>query len=144
VFNEVGYFNTNMGRFGNRLLGSEEPELCIRIRNRKPQSKIIYDPSAVVYHQVSGNRTTLKYLWRRSFFEGVSKATMEKYVQTPSGGSLSSENEYLRYLTNEYIPHRLRRIYKASELCRLLSVVFSMFGVFTGYYCYSIGGHSKK
>jgi glycosyltransferase involved in cell wall biosynthesis len=144
VFDEVGFFNTNMGRFGNRLMGSEEPELCIRIRNRKPHSKIIYDPSAVVYHRVNGNRTNLKYLWRRSFFEGVSKATMKKYVQTPGGGSLSSENEYLRYLTNDYIPHRLRRIYKASELSNLLSVVFSMFGVFTGYCCYSIVGNSKK
>jgi glycosyltransferase involved in cell wall biosynthesis len=144
VFDEVGCFNTNMGRFGNRLMGGEETEICIRIRDRKPHSKIIYDPSAVVYHQVNGKRTSLKYLWRRSFFEGVTKAVMKKYVQTPSGGSLSSENEYLRYLTNEYIPHRLRRIYKVSELSRLLSVVFSMFGVFTGYYCYSIGEHFKE
>jgi len=73
VFEKVGYFRSDVGRFGKRLLSGEEPEFSMRIFRRFPEAKIVYDPSAVVYHKVSGNRLGLRYLFVRSFNEGVQK-----------------------------------------------------------------------
>jgi len=74
VFKKVGYFRTDIGRFGKKLTANEETAFSIRVLEKMPGSKIVYDPSAVVYHMVDNNRANLKYVLKRSFYEGVSKA----------------------------------------------------------------------
>lgn len=132
AFGKVGYFRGDVGRFGKKLLAGEESEFSIRIREKIPNSKIIYEPSVVVHHRVDKNRTSLKYLWKRSFFEGVSKAliTNSKYN---SSSTLSTEDQYLKYLLKSAIPMRLKRIYKFESLCHLSMLLFSTFAVFAGF-----------
>jgi len=78
VFDKVGYFRTDLGRFGNMLLCNEETEFGYRTRKAMPKAKIIYEPSAIVYHRVPKKRGSLGYVWKRSFYEGISKAIIIK------------------------------------------------------------------
>lgn len=133
VFEKIGYFRSDIGRFGKKLLAGEEPELSMRILEKIPNSKIIYDPSAVVYHRVNKNRLSLKYLWIRSFYEGVSKALIVN-SNLNSSMTLSTENQYLRYLFKVAIPLRLKRTYKFEILCQLFALLFSVFAVSLGFF----------
>lgn len=80
VFDEIGGFQEDVGRIGLIPLGCEETEFCIRIAQRKPGSRVVFEPRAVVHHRVTPTRTTWAYLRSRSRAEGVSKAVMAKVV----------------------------------------------------------------
>ncbi len=132
VFQRIGYFKSDVGRFGKRLLSGEEPELSMRILKRFTDARIVYDPSAVVYHRVSRNRLSFRYLFARSFNEGVSKATISK-TKDVSSAFLGTENKYLRYLLGVAVPSRLKRFYSFECLSQLLVLFFSLSGVFLGF-----------
>jgi len=132
AFAIAGYFRSDIGRFGKKLLAGEETELSMRMLTKIPNSKIIYDPSAVVYHVVEKNRINLRYLFKRSFYEGVSKAIIGK-ARSSSSARLLSEDLYLKYLLKNSVPTRLKRIYSLANLCHLLVLFFSVSAVFAGY-----------
>lgn len=131
VFEKVGYFRTDVGRFGKIPLAGEEPELSMRILNTIPNAKIVYDPAAIVYHRVRQNRLRLGYLWRRSFFQGLSIALIVN--QRKNSDSSSMENQYLKYLIAKAIPSRLKRVYRPKSLCQLTVLLFSAAAVFSGF-----------
>jgi hypothetical protein len=93
VFAEVDGFREGVGRVGRRPLGCEETELCIRLRQRWPDSRIVLVPDAVVDHHVTPERHRFAYFRQRCFAEGISKATVTDSVGT--GDGLSSERTYL-------------------------------------------------
>ena len=74
VFDIVGGFDEGVGRVGTTPLGCEETELCIRLRQERPDVEIVFEPDAVVDHSVTVDRTTWRYLRKRAYAEGVSKA----------------------------------------------------------------------
>ena len=90
----VGGFDVDTGRVGTIPLGGEETDLCIRIRNQVPGAKIMFQPRSVVLHSVSADRLGWRYLLRRSFFEGVSKAALARKLGEQS--ALSTERAYTR------------------------------------------------
>lgn len=132
VFEKVGFFRSDVGRFGKRLLSGEEPELSVRILKSFPDAKIVYDPSAVVYHKVHRNRLGFRYLFIRSFNEGVSKAMISGSKES-SSAVLSTESSYLRYLFRVAVPSRLKRFYSFDCLSQLLVLCVSLGGVFLGF-----------
>lgn len=89
----AGGFSSTVGRVGNIPLGGEETELCIRIRQADPAARVVYEPMSLVHHRVSADRGTVRYLSRRSFYEGVSKAVLSRSLGRTD--SLSSESSYL-------------------------------------------------
>ncbi len=93
VFHSAGGFRNEIGRIGTRPVGCEETELCIRIAQRWPQKKILYQPDASVLHTVSEQRATWRYFCSRCYFEGRSKAMVAQLVGTKHG--LSSERSYI-------------------------------------------------
>ncbi|MET7998058.1 glycosyltransferase [Amycolatopsis sp. NPDC005232] len=93
VFDEVGGFSTRVGRVGELPLGCEETELCIRARRRLPRARILFEPRAVVAHQVSADRLSWSYLRRRSWSEGVSKAVVSRLAGT--GSAVATERRYV-------------------------------------------------
>lgn len=95
IFEKVGYFKTNTGRIGNKLIGHDDTEFGIRATNILSGTEIVYDPDAVVYHHVSQNRVTINYILKRSYAEGLSKAMMIKYQNK---ATLRTEKSYLRSL----------------------------------------------
>lgn len=138
IFEKVGYFRTDVGRFGKTLTAGEEPEISMRILSHIQNSRIIYDPSAIVNHRVSRNRVSLQYMWRRSFYEGVSKAMMTNPKHSNSS-FLSTENQYLHYLFRTAIPIRMRRIYLLKNLSQLMVLLCASAAVFLGFSAGKLG-----
>jgi GT2 family glycosyltransferase len=92
VFDRVGGFDEEVGRIGLVPLGNEETELCIRIAQRIPGARVVFEPSAVVHHRVTEARCRWSYLVTRSHAEGISKAAMSRVVGT--GDATSDERRY--------------------------------------------------
>jgi len=132
AFERAGYFRCDIGRFGKKLLSGEEMEFSVRVLEKIPGSKIIYEPSAIVYHKVDAKKANLKYLCKRSFYEGISKALI---ADARKNGStiLSTENQYIKHLLKTAIPSRLKRIYKLQSLLQILVLIFSSLIVFLGF-----------
>lgn len=85
----AGFFRSGVGRVGARPHGCEETELCIRIRQEDPATRIVHEERAVVDHHVPASRHGLGYFTRRCYAEGISKAIVAHAVGTDP--SLASE-----------------------------------------------------
>ena len=72
AFEEVGLFETNLGRKGKLLLGLEDIELQQRIHDLGKQ--IVYVPDALVHHHVPSDRATRRYFFSRDLGNGRSQA----------------------------------------------------------------------
>ena len=131
VLEKVGYFRTDLGRLGNTLLCNEETEFAIRTLRMIPDSKIVYDPSAVVHHKVTKNREGLRYMWKRSFYEGISKAIIS--YQTDQSETLTTEDSYLKFLLKTAIPSRMRQFYSPHQASELFTLTLSLSAVLTGF-----------
>lgn len=137
VFEKAGYFSTDIGRVGSKLAAHEDTEFSIRMTEKIPGHKILYEPAAVVRHRVPKSRANLKYIARRSFAEGVSKATFSHQKPNPTS-VLHVEKDYLRHLLSTGIPSRLIRGYKPENISQTLTLLLStslvLFGYFLGRY----------
>ena len=142
VFEKIGYFSSDIGRFGKKLLSCEETELSIRALGKIQGSKIVYDPLAVVHHRIGKSRASLKYVLARSFYEGVSKALVT--FKSNSSTISSTEEPYLKYLLKSAVPSRLKRIYRFENLSQLLVLFLSAFTVITAFLLTRFGGVVEK
>jgi glycosyltransferase involved in cell wall biosynthesis len=93
VFDVVGGFKHGLGRTtSGRPLGCEETEFCIRLSRSLPEAVVLFDPRAVISHQVPNERSRFGYFWSRCYAEGLSKAQVTASVGSRRG--LSSERRY--------------------------------------------------
>lgn len=92
VFQAAGLFGEDLGRVGTVPYGCEETELCIRATEAIPGSRILFEPRSLVRHRVSPDRLTWRYLLRRCYAEGISKAAVTE--RTSRQASLSTELSY--------------------------------------------------
>ncbi|MEM2087032.1 MAG: glycosyltransferase family 2 protein [Archaeoglobaceae archaeon] len=122
VFEKVGFFETLVGRFGKKLLGSEETELCLRVKNKYPEVKIIYAPAAIVYHKVPKERTRIGYVLKRAYYEGVSKAILSNKFK------LKDEKNYLKFLFKS-----LGRYLVHFELSKCFTIILVILATATGF-----------
>jgi glycosyltransferase involved in cell wall biosynthesis len=84
VFGALGGFHLGYG--------CDETEFCIRVRQRWPQSALLYNPQARVHHRVVSSRARWCYFCSRCYFEGRSKAVVSCLVGRRDG--LGSEWSY--------------------------------------------------
>ncbi len=82
ALDRAGLFPTELGRVGANGAGCEETEVCIRIRQQSPESSIVYMPNSLVAHRVTAERASIRYVLRRCFGEGQSKARLARRVGT--------------------------------------------------------------
>jgi glucosyl-dolichyl phosphate glucuronosyltransferase len=93
VVRRVGGFRTGIGRSASkRPLGCEETELCIRIRQQRPDSVLFFDNRAIIWHRVPAVRARFSYFLSRCYAEGLSKAMVTRSVGV--GDGLSAERSY--------------------------------------------------
>jgi hypothetical protein len=85
-------FPVGVGRVGTKPMGCEETELCIRIRQRHQQARILFEPRATVWHRVTPDRTRWNYFLARCYAEGMSKALVASHVG--SDDALRLERRY--------------------------------------------------
>jgi glucosyl-dolichyl phosphate glucuronosyltransferase len=90
---DAGGFRNGIGRIGQRPLGCEETELCIRIRQTWSTGRLFYEPNALVFHKVPRARATCRYFCSRCYSEGLSKALISRFVGARDG--LASERAYV-------------------------------------------------
>jgi hypothetical protein len=93
IFEEIGGFQSGIGRIGDKPLGCEETELCIRARQRWPHRRFLYEPAAKIYHHVPRMRTGFRYFRSRCYAEGRSKARLTRLVGLDDG--LATERTYV-------------------------------------------------
>lgn len=78
VFQEVGMFNTKLGRIGGNLLGGEEKDIFSRIYGTN-KYKVVYKPSLIVYHSVPAERTTFEFIKKQAHQTGISERIRSKH-----------------------------------------------------------------
>ncbi|WP_446223096.1 glycosyltransferase family 2 protein [Nocardia sp. IBHARD005] len=88
----VGGFRSVLGRRGTTPSGCEETDLAIRLRAADPAGGIRRIPGAVVLHHLEADRCTRRYLVRRCFAEGGSKAMLMRLEG--ASGALSAEADH--------------------------------------------------
>jgi hypothetical protein len=88
----LGGFEEGIGRVGCRPLGCEETDLFIRLAQRWPTARIVYEPAAGVRHAVPPARLSWRYFRSRCFAEGLSKACVAARVG--SRQALAAERSY--------------------------------------------------
>jgi hypothetical protein len=94
VLEQLGGFRAGIGRVGTHPVGCEETELCIRAAQRWPDTCLLHEPRARVFHRVAPGRATWKYFRSRCVAEGRSKALVSRLVGASDG--LATERVYLR------------------------------------------------
>jgi len=72
---EMGGFDTNLGRTKRSLMGGEESKLAMALR--KKGAEIYYLPKAIVFHAIPEFRKTRGYFLRRFFYNGFSQAIID-------------------------------------------------------------------
>jgi glycosyltransferase involved in cell wall biosynthesis len=86
IFDQVGLFDTDLGRKGKSLNAGEEKELFKRIRQL--DKDVYYLPDAFLYHRVSAERLTIEYIRKQAYGLGLSmrlrlkKATLGQKLAT--------------------------------------------------------------
>lgn len=72
MLEELGGFNTQIGRIGDKKLGGEERDFFLRLR-RKYNKKVIYLPELIVHHVVEKERLTHAFIKKISKGIGASE-----------------------------------------------------------------------
>ena len=137
IFDKIGYFSSNFGRFGKILLSSEETELCMRLYKNIPNAKVVYEPSAIVFHKVPKFRESIKYIWERSFFEGMSKSLVNSKFNGKA--DLSREDSYMKYLLRTAVPARAKINNFFTNFIQTISLFLSTSAVLAGYVVTNLG-----
>lgn len=110
---ELHGFPEGIGRIGAVPMGCEETYLFIRLAQRWPHARIVYEPAARVRHTVPAARLSWKYFRARCFAEGLSKASVAARVG--SGPALTSERSYARKVLPAGIALGLRDAYRGER-----------------------------
>jgi GT2 family glycosyltransferase len=123
AFESVGGFSADFGKVG-RTSRPEDTDLCIRTAASTPGGRWMYVPGARVDHEVPGDRSTLRFFLRRSFWEGRGKIEMSH--RHGSGRDLGTERDYLRRTLPAGVLARLAawpRRRRGRELAQACSIV---------------------
>jgi GT2 family glycosyltransferase len=137
IFAEIGGFGEELGRVGKTPLGCEETEFCIRARIAHPEAKILFEPRALVRHHVSRDRLTWRYLGRRCFAEGISKAAVAAMVGQDH--ALESELSYATRVLPAGVLRELRAALHLGETQRLrrlagaVAIIYGLAATTMGY-----------
>lgn len=124
-FLEVGGYDPNTGRKGDKHLQAHEAPVGIRLLNEFGKG-MIFTEAAIVHHKLFEYRGDFTWLVFRSFWQGYSKRVMDLlYPDAPDNKSV-----YLNQLLTQFIPKRLSELTKSPSTAgfKQLLAIF----VFTG------------
>jgi len=92
VFDQIGYFNVDLGRKGNSLVGAEEKDIFDKMT--KLGMRFFYLPNAILYHIIPESKLTRDYFTRLTYSIGRSE-----YLRT----NAISKSKYFKRLISEGI-----------------------------------------
>lgn len=143
AFDKAGLFDSAVGRSfaSSRPLGCEETEFSIRLLETSPYGRIMYEPQAVVHHQMDRSRGTWRYFLNRCYAEGCSKARVARLAGMSA--ALSSEQSYLRHTIRRAAGRELRVILRPGgrdALGRLAALALGVSCAAAGYARATVAG----
>jgi len=131
VFLEVGGYDPNTGRKGDKHLQAHEAPVGIRLLEKYGQG-MVFTEDAVVYHKLFDYRGDFRWLVSRSFWQGYSKRVMDLlYPDAPD-----DKSAYLKQLLTRFVPGRVKGLVRSpstAELKQLVSIFVFTGAVGTGY-----------
>ena len=119
VLEELGGFETDVGRQGQNNLQAHETELCSRMREEFGRG-VIYNPDAEVGHKVFEYRIDKQWLLDRAFWQGYSKRAMEQIV---SEDATQEESAFLKQLLFTFVPARIKSLVVGPTVPKFLQLV---------------------
>jgi glycosyltransferase involved in cell wall biosynthesis len=124
-FLEVGGYDPNTGRKGDKHLQAHEAPVGIRLLEEYGQG-MVFTEDAVVHHTLFDYRGEFDWLVSRSFWQGYSKRVMDLlYPDAPD-----DKGDYLRQLLTERVPGRLKGLVRSPSMAAVKQLI-AIF-VFTG------------
>ncbi len=94
VFETIGGFSVGAERPERSPVRGRETEYCIRLHQRFPEARLVFDPRLDVVHRVSPDRREFRYFRSRCWAQGVAKALVARNVGSHDG--LAAERTYAR------------------------------------------------
>ena len=79
---------------GFHSIDFDDLDLCMRVAANFPEHQILYEPQAIVYHNVPAVRVSWHYFWRRCFF--VNREKVGTFAQMGSAANIRAEREFVR------------------------------------------------
>lgn len=131
---QAGGFRDGIGRVGTVPLGCEETEACIRVARECPGGQIRFEPAARVHHHVPAQRATGRYLVRRCWAEGLSKAHVARV--TGRSAALAAERRYATRALPRAVARALGEAVRgmpAAPLSRALTVIVGLMATAGGF-----------
>ncbi len=138
VFETVQGFRRGFGKVGN-YSEPEDTELCIRSSQRFPGHFWVYEPSAVVYHNVPADRTTFRFFVHRSYSEGQGKAALSRVMKTEASSTavLGDEASYCRSVVPAACRRYLRQLLSTRQAALRLGALLCGVGAAAAGYAYA-------
>jgi glycosyltransferase involved in cell wall biosynthesis len=117
----------------------DDTDLAIRVKQLWPGAVWLYQPLARVLHTVTPERATVGYFLRRSFEEGVGKASLAGLVGANSG--LASERRHLTAVLPRGVWRSLKRALRGepAALLQALAIVVGTVAAAAGYLSVVVG-----
>lgn len=134
-FLEVGGYDPNTGRKGDKHLQAHEAPVGIRLLERYGRG-MVYTEDAVVHHKLFGYRGDFRWLVFRSFWQGYSKRVMDLlYPDAPD-----DKSTYLKQLMTHFVPTRMTDILRSPSFpkAKQLASIFIFTGAVGLGYLYAI------
>jgi glycosyltransferase involved in cell wall biosynthesis len=124
-FLEVGGYDPNTGRKGDKHLQAHEAPVGIRLLEEYGRG-MVFTEDAVVHHKLFEYRGEFQWLLFRSFWQGYSKRVMDLlYPDAPD-----DKSAYLKQLLTYFVPERLKKLVRSPSVAAVQQLV-AIF-VFTG------------
>ena len=123
----AGGFSEGIGRVGTRPVGCEETDLCIRLAQAGPGTRVVYEPAARVHHRVPAARLSWAYFRARCLAEGLSKSLVAARVG--SADALASERTHAL----KVLPVAMLRALADGAPQRSLAIASGLFLTTAGY-----------
>lgn len=124
LFNDLGGFSDEVGHHGTKVGGGEEVVFCLSATQRTG-GWFVFEPSAVAHHHLPASRLTWRYLVKRTYGEGRTKARLATLVD---GEPLGDEKAFARRLPGAALRYAVR----PSTFPRAVGLVVASVAVLAG------------
>jgi glycosyltransferase involved in cell wall biosynthesis len=117
-FLDVGGYDPNTGRKGDKHLQAHEAPVGIRLREQYGKG-MVFTEDARVHHKLFDYRGEFGWLVLRSFWQGYSKRVMDLLYPDAE----DNKSSYLKQLLTRFVPKRVKNLVRSPSLERLQQLV---------------------
>jgi len=133
ICKQVGYMRSELGALGSGSRAGDETEFYMRAKHCFPDSRVVYEPKAIVRHKTYLSQSSVGHLVKRSYSDGYHKSKTSKVFASSSKNPFVTEMDYLQYLLYKSIPWRLLRFYRLGSLWQVGAILLSILSFGIGY-----------